>query len=839
VPNRPSRQTAVNANAPMPEDRIEGVIVWLRREWTDGCRAAMPFLTARSLAERLRALASTQMAEAALTETLARMDAYRALTPDQRRAELPGLAEAVKALRPLLAEPATPSTEVGLLERAVAPSRAAAKSTAAPKPAAPAERAELPPEQLDPDAPVTKLPRVGDQVAKKLKKLEIETLRDVLRHGPRDHIDYSRIVSIGQALYQPGQMVTLRGSVVDIQLHRGPGTPRVVAKVADGTGWVRVTWFNQYLANQIWQGDEIAISGVPEFGYGTMQFTSPEWEHVSGPRATGLNTGRLTPVYPLTSGVHQKTLRSLTRAALDRTQTTLPEVLPESVRGDLGLPGVADAYEWLHYPASLADKELAERRLGFEDLFLLQLGQARRRHERNANAAIPLPVAPDVMEAFRAVLPFTLTGDQQRALDDILRDLRQDRPMARLVQGDVGSGKTAVAAGAMVAVKANGAQAALMAPTQILAEQHERGLQALFAGLPEEYRPVVALLTGNTPARERKRVIAGLADGSIDVVVGTSAVIQEKVSFARLALSIVDEQHRFGVRQRGTLPDKATGAFPHQLALTATPIPRTLNMVLNGDVDVSVIAERPPGRTPVETRRFVGAERERSYEVVREQVAAGRQVFVICPLVEASEQIEAKAAVEEAARLQEEVFPDFRIATLHGRMSGKEKDAVMTAFRDREYDLLVSTSVIEVGIDVPNATVMLIEGADRFGLAQLHQFRGRVGRGSAKSWCLLLAEEATPDGEERLSMMCETDDGFLLAQKDLDLRGPGDFIGTRQSGMPEMSWIDGAFDTRLLDRARRAAEEVLAADPELDRPEHAVLALELERFWSRATGPQV
>ena len=833
---QPPRQTSRNnPNAPMPDDPVEEVLVWLRREWSGGFGGAMPFITARSLTERLRPLAAAGEADFALTALLNRMDAYRALPYDQRKSELTAIADALKALRPLLSSAAAPTPELGVLERAVDPARAAAKATVAPlRPTDPS-----PAPALALDAPVIELPRIGEQVAKKLKKLDIETVRDVLRRAPRHHIDYSTIVRIGQVLFRPDEIVTVAGVVTDIQVHRGPGVPRVTAKVADGTGFVRVTWFNQYIANQIWPGDEIAVSGVPELGFGAVQFKSPEWEHISGPRATGLNTGRLTPVYPLTSGVHQKTMRPLTRAALDRTKTTLVDLLPESLRRDLGLPGIVDAYESLHYPATLADAEAARRRLGVDDLFLLQLGQARRRHERDANAALPLAIGPGVMDDFRAALPFSLTGDQERALDDILRDIARDRPMARLVQGDVGSGKTVVAAGAMVAAAVNGAQTALMAPTQILAEQHERGMAALFANLPEAIRPEIALLTGTTPAKERKRVLAGLQDGSIDVVIGTSAVIQDKVSFSRLALSVVDEQHRFGVRQRATLPDKGTGAFPHQLALTATPIPRTLNMVVHGDVEVSVIAERPPGRTPVETRRYFGSQREEAHRLVRQQAKEGRQVFVICPLVEASEAIEAKAAVEEAELLQREVFPDLRIAVLHGRMSGKEKDAVMTAFRAHEFDVLVSTSVIEVGIDVPNATVMLIEGADRFGLAQLHQFRGRVGRGSAQSWCLLLADEASPDGEERLATMCETDDGFRLAQKDMELRGPGEILGTRQSGLPEFGMDQGVLDSRIVDVVRRAAGDVLASDPELSQPANAVLAVALETFWSRASGPQV
>jgi ATP-dependent DNA helicase RecG len=386
----------------------------------------------------------------------------------------------------------------------------------------------------------------------------------------------------------------------------------------------------------------------------------------------------------------------------------------------------------------------------------------------------------------------------------------------------------------MLAATAAGHQAALMAPTEILAEQHLHGLGMLYKALPDGVRPTVRLLTGSTRASERRDILEGLQTGGVDILLGTHALIQDGVEAPRLALTVVDEQHRFGVRQRAALREKGKGRLPHQLAMTATPIPRTLNLVLHGDVDVSVLGERPPGRIPIETRRYIGAERAVAYALVRDEVAKGHQVFVICPLVEASEAVEAKAAVEEAERLSRDVFPELRIATLHGRMKPRDKDAVMTDFRDRQYDVLVSTSVIEVGIDVPNATVMLIEGADRFGLAQLHQFRGRVGRGGSRSYCLLLAEEGSPDGEERLQTMVASDDGFLLAEKDLELRGPGDFIGTRQSGLPEMSWLEGVFDTRLLDRARRAAEALLAADPYLTQSEHQRLSQRFTAFWERA-----
>jgi ATP-dependent DNA helicase RecG len=479
--------------------------------------------------------------------------------------------------------------------------------------------------------------------------------------------------------------------------------------------------------------------------------------------------------------------------------------------------------------------EHARNRLAFDNLFLLQLGLTRRKRERATQNGLAFEIDQSLLEEFIDGLPFALTSAQERALDEILRDLKRDQPMARLLQGDVGSGKTVVAASAALVTVINGYQAAIMAPTEILTEQHYYNFRGLFSHLEEEVRPVVALLTGSTRAAERRAVLQGLADGTIDVLVGTHALIQDPVDIPNLGFVVVDEQHRFGVRQRGVLAAKTGGSQPHILSMTATPIPRTLSLVLHGDLDVSVIDELPPGRIPIETERYLGAERNQAYDLVRREVASGRQVFVICPLVEESEVIEAKAAVAEAERLKRDVFPTLRIATLHGRMSGKEKDGVMTAFRDHDYDILVSTSVIEVGIDVPNATVMLIEGADMFGLAQLHQFRGRVGRGGHKSYCLLLAEDAAAEAEARLQMMVESNDGFALAEKDLELRGPGDFIGTRQSGLPEMAWLDKSFDTRLLDEARKQAERLLDVDPALSDPRHGLLTAKLAAFWQQAT----
>ena len=817
--------------------RVDTAVEYLRREWRDGCQAGNTYQTALGSVRRLRDLAVSAQLAAELTAVTDDLEAYAVLPVVRRRAALQQIAAALKRLAPRLQQAAAPAPPLGTLESALRPPPPAPT----PKSKAPRAPAAVAPPRLDLTDPVTKLKGAGGATSKKLAKLGVETIADLLYLAPRRHIDYSHTIRIGQALnLRPGSEVTVRGRITDLQPHRGPGAPRVTIRLADETGWVRVTWFNQYLANVLRVGDEIAVSGTLEAGYGPLSMTSPEWERMSGPEA-GVSTGRIVPVYPLTAGLAQKSMRGFARQALDAALGAVEEYLPVVVRSPAAedaLPALPDAIAQIHFPDSQQALASARWRLAFDDLFLLQLGLVRRKVERQAFDGIPIAADSALMARWEATLPFRLTGAQQSALREIFADLGQPKPMSRLLQGDVGSGKTAVAAAAMLMTVASGYQAAIMAPTEILTEQHFQGLHALYDGLPPASRPSIRLLTGATRTRQRREIREGLEQGEIDILIGTHALIQDGVDIPRLALSVVDEQHRFGVRQRAALPGKASGILPHQLAMTATPIPRTLNLVLHGDLDVSVLAERPPGRIPIETRRYVGGERAAAYDLVRAEVAQGHQVFVICPLVEASEAIEAKAAVDEAERLQREVFPDLRIATLHGRMKPRDKDAVMTAFREREHDLLVSTSVIEVGIDVPNATVMLIEGADRFGLSQLHQFRGRVGRGGARSYCLLLAEEGSPDGEERLQAMVASDDGFFLAEKDLALRGPGDFIGTRQSGLPEMTWLEGVFDTRLLDRARRAAESLLASDPDLARPEHRALRDRLHAFWARAATEQ-
>jgi ATP-dependent DNA helicase RecG len=808
-------------------DQVDRALEALRAEWRGGFNGFQLRKEAVPTIRRLSELAATQRSGQSLRDLLDRLIYYGEWTTEDRKAFLLEAANTLNELRPDLAIATEPAPPIGKLPGAIAPGRS--KPSAKGSERRPRDVAA----PVAPSALVTQLPGAGKAVADKLEKLNVRTVEDLLNLIPRRHIDYSNTVKIGSMLGFGGRSdLTVRGEVTELNEIRGPGKPRVVLRIADDSGSVRVTFFNTFVGKQVAIGDEIAVSGKLDFGYGAPSFTSPEWERIGG---DSLSTGRLTPIYPLTKGLYQKTVRNLTRRALDATKNTLKDFLPEPVRSSARLQTLLEAYEWAHYPTNKLVNEHAKNRLAFDNLFLLQLGLTRRKRERATQNGYPFAVDEHLLEQFHGGLPFLLTNAQARALSEILNDLKRNQPMARLLQGDVGSGKTVVAASAALIAVTNGFQTAIMAPTEILAEQHFHNFRGLFSHLEQDARPVVELLTGSTRASERRRILEGLGGGLIDVLVGTHALIQEPVDVPNLGLVVVDEQHRFGVRQRGVLATKANGPQPHILSMTATPIPRTLSLVLNGDLDVSIIDELPPGRIPIETHRFLGAERGLAYDLVRQEVANGRQVFVICPLVEESEASEAKAAVAEAERLKRDIFPSMRIATLHGRMSGKEKDRIMTAFRDHDFDILVSTSVIEVGIDVPNATVMLIEGADLFGLAQLHQFRGRVGRRGHKSYCLLLADDSSGEAEARLEMMVQTNDGFALAEKDLELRGPGDFIGTRQSGLPEMDWIDKGFDTRLLDQARKQAERLLDSDPELADPAHGLLAAKLELFWQQAT----
>jgi ATP-dependent DNA helicase RecG len=777
------------------------------------------------------ATAVTNEMQATLERGIARLERLPA-DLDDRRATVEHLAAELKALRPRLGL-LEPATEMGVLNIAAGEKRAGRNPT--PKTRQPSPQSPLPV-----DAAVTELNGVGKKQAELLEKLGVTTVGDLLRLSPRRYVDYRNPIAIGSHLDYTGD-VLVRGTVSDIREHRhGRGPTRVTMLLDDGTGQLMLTFFNPYIARQLREGTEIYAAGTVERGYGRLQMTSPEWDLVGGPNVA---TDHLVPVYPLTKGLYQKTLRKLTRQALDATRSHLVDWLAD-IREYIDdvvwerMPSLEQAYEHLHYPPDMHEATAAMRRLTLESLILLQLGLVKRRVEAAATPGTAFTLDRDRLDAFIGGLPFELTGAQQRALGEIVADITRPHAMTRLLQGDVGSGKTVVAAAVAIVAMTSGYQTAVMAPTEILAEQHHRNLTAQYAALPEDQRPEVALLTGSTTAKTRRELLARLAEGEIDILVGTHALIQDDVTFHKLGMVIIDEQHRFGVRQRSQLAAKSHGTLPHLLSMTATPIPRTLNLVLYGDMNVSVIDERPPGRIPIETRRYIGRERDRAYDVVRDEVDADHQVFVICPLVEASDAIEAKAAVDEAERLQTEVFPELKVEVLHGRMPSKQKDAVMSAFRDREFDILVSTSVIEVGIDIPNATVMVIEGADRFGLSQLHQFRGRVGRGGNKSYCLLLADAVSPDGEMRLDTMVSTDDGFVLAQTDLDLRGPGDFLGgTRQSGLPDLGFLIDGFDTRLLNIARQTAEAVLADHDDIGWQAFPHLYPQFRAFWADAGTP--
>ncbi|MGH2537680.1 MAG: ATP-dependent DNA helicase RecG, partial [Candidatus Promineifilaceae bacterium] len=565
---------------------------------------------------------------------------------------------------------------------------------------------------------------------------------------------------------------------------------------------------------------------------GRPQFQNPEWEPVE---LEPLRTRRIVPVYPLTKGIGPQRMRQVMRQAVEQWAPKVAEPLPQALRRRLGLYPLPQALAQAHFPDSQESLGRARRRLVFDELFLLQLGMLGTRRQRQAEPGTPIPTNREALDAFAAGLPFALTAAQGRVIAEIAADVARPQPMTRLLQGDVGSGKTAVAAAAMLLAVRAGRQAALMAPTEILAEQHARSLGELLAAAGVR----VGLLTGSTPPAEREQRYAELADGRAQVVVGTHALIQAGVRFHDLGLAVVDEPHRFGVEQRGALRAKggnggpAPAGAPHLLVMSATPIPRTLALSLYGDLDLSTLDEMPPDRQEIKTYWLKPGQRERAYRFVRKQVQAGRQAFIICPLVEESDKSEAKAATAEFERLQQHIFPDLKLGLVHGRMRPADKEAAMRAFYAGEHDVLVATSVIEVGVDVPNSTVMLIEGANRFGLAQLHQFRGRVGRGEHQSFCLLLADDGYEGGGERLAALEQSNDGFALAERDLELRGPGEFFGQRQSGLPELR-LASLLDLPLLEMARAEAGQLLESDPELARPEHRLLRQKLDAFWSQA-----
>jgi ATP-dependent DNA helicase RecG len=683
------------------------------------------------------------------------------------------------------------------------------------------------------DAPLTVLHGVGPETESKLKRLGLQTLRDVLLYFPRRYDDYSKLKTINRLEY--GEECTLIGAVWEAHTRRIRGGQATLLKVvvSDSTGMLEMTFFNQpWLEKHLTAGKQIVVSGRVDQYLGRLTLVPEEWEYLDREL---LNTGRIVPVYRLTAGVLQRGLRRITSQVVTYWARRQPDPLPAEIVERAGLMPYGEALFHIHFPDSAEALAAARHRLAFDELLLLQLGVLRQRKEWQAASGAPLAVPDDWLASFVGALPYALTNAQQRALADVRADLARSVPMNRLLQGDVGSGKTAVAAAALAIAAQAGAQAALMAPTSILAEQHYRTLCHLLEPAIPNPQYAIRLLQGSTPQSEKEAIYEGLRSGAVKVVVGTHALIEGPVEFARLGLVIVDEQHRFGVAQRAALRGK--GANPHLLVMTATPIPRTLALTVYGDLDLSVLDEMPPGRQPIQTRLLHATERERGFAFIRSQAQKGRQAFIIFPLVEESDakRSEAKAAVDEHARLQQEVFPELRLGLLHGRMKADEKDDVMARFRAGEYHILVSTSVVEVGVDVPNATVMLVEGANRFGLAQLHQFRGRVGRGEHASYCLLVSDALNPRLDERLAAMEQSQDGFYLAEKDLELRGPGDFLGTRQSGFAGLRMAK-LSDIPTIEKARREAQRLFQKDPELKAPEHAAIAENLARFWSPGAG---
>ena len=694
----------------------------------------------------------------------------------------------------------------------------------------PAPRARPPAPPLGLDAPVTRLPAIGPAYAQKLAKLGVHSVRDLLYLLPHRYDDFSQLRTIDRLKW--GEEVTVIGTVWDIKSRVISEDRRlVIAVIGDGTGEMQMSWFNPFVERQLRMGHAYAFSGKVDNYRHVPVIRNPQFEPLD---RNQLSTGRLAPVYPLTEGISMQWLRGVLDRTVKSFAAEASDFLPEEVRRQAGLLPLAEALTQIHFPDNHERLAAAHRRLSFDEFFVLQLGVlAARRRFRGATAQ-SIRANDPILAAFTAVLPFELTAAQRRALNAIIGDLAQTVPMSRLLQGDVGSGKTAVAAAALWLAVANGAQGAIMAPTEILAEQHARSFGKLFANLPHPHadRPVkVVLLTGAMRGAERADALAALAAGDVDIAIGTHALIQGGVAFRELAVAVVDEQHRFGVEQRAALRQK--GVQPHMLVMSATPIPRSLALTIYGDLDISVIDEMPAGRTPIKTKWLTSNQRERAYGFIRRQAASGRQAFIIYPLVEETENSEARAAVEEHARLKQTIFPDLRVELLHGRMRGEEKDRVMRAFSAGESDVLVATSVVEVGIDVPNATVIMIEGAERFGLAQLHQFRGRVGRGEHPSYCILISDATEGDSIQRLQALENSSDGFALAQTDLEMRGPGDFFGTRQSGLPPLHAAQ-LSDLRTLEDARAAAQRMFEVDPELLRPEHRALAAQVTAFWHGA-----
>ncbi len=674
---------------------------------------------------------------------------------------------------------------------------------------------------LTPDTPVRYLKGVGPKTAERFEKLGILTLSDLLCHYPRRYLDFSKPYSIAEA---PSDTEC----VVKAEVFAKPGgrilpggrrMERITA--GDDVSSLEVTWFNNpYAVQKLELGQEYYFQGIVTGGMLRRQMVNPQVR-----TDAQVASSPFEAVYPQTEGLTSSAIAKCVRQLLPHAEL-LPDPLPPEMLKKYRLLPKADAVRAIHCPASEEEAFAARRRLIYEELLVLQLGIGRMKNHGAASTGAPMQKAD--ASPFWDALPFSPTGAQRRAVEEILTDMAGETSMNRLLQGDVGSGKTLVAAAAIWACIRAGYQAALLAPTEILASQHAENLNRLLA--PFGMR--VALLTGGMKAAPRRTTLAAIRDDEADLIVGTHAILSEGVAFARLGLAVVDEQHRFGVRQRGLLAEKA--ANPHLLVMSATPIPRTLGLLMYGDLDISILDELPPGRKPVKTRCITGKKRADLYGFLDREIGAGRQVYIVCPAIEDAGGSGLNAVKSYYEDIAKALLPDRRVGLMHGRLKPKEKAEVMEDFKAGRLDALVSTTVIEVGVDVPNATVMVIENAERYGLSALHQLRGRVGRGAAESWCFLVSDNASESVQKRLRFLCSTSDGFAVAQYDLETRGPGDFFGSRQHGLPTLQVADLMNDTRTLHAAQSEAAALLAADPLLERPEHALLARQVEQMFDQA-----